>query len=523
MIILFTISFLFVLALALVILRWTRPGFAYTWLIAASGALVVWISVLVWRFRLPLTFQFPRWEPTNLFLQSLTFSADDLTWLYAFSIASLALAVILTAVARANFPDPQAWAATFVLAGLGLLAVLADNPLSLLMVWAAIDLAELVAQLLSVEGPQASEKVVNSFATRVAGMGMLLWASMVSISAGVVLDFQEVPPQAGLFLLIAVGLRLGVFPLHLPFASESAIRRGFGSMLRLSSTASSLILLARIPTVGVSSTFTPALLLLTAFAALYAGWMWLRFTDELNARPYWVIGLASLAIASALRGNPVGAVTWGCVLILSGGALFLSSVYQPWLRRALGVGIWGLSALPFTLTATGWESNTPTFWLSWPFLIAAHAFLMAGYYRHLVRLTKQTSYETLDRSARIVYPFGIGVLLLAIVLLGFWGWQGASQIGAVLPALFSLGLSGAVIWLLPRLSMLSPTRVHWVRSGNAGPLVDWFFRFLRGTFRLVGKLSHAFSFILEGEGGIMWALLFLAFFITLLTQQAALP
>ncbi|MFZ5820098.1 MAG: hypothetical protein ACOYYJ_09355 [Chloroflexota bacterium] len=522
MLILFTVLFLFVLAVALVVLYWMRRGLAYTWLVAAGGALLVWISVFTWQFRLPLTFQLPRWEPATLFLESLSFSADSLTWPYAFSIASLALAVILTAPARANFPDPLPWAAAFLLGGLGLLAVLANNPLSLLVAWAAIDLAELAVQLRSVAGAQASEKVVNAFATRVAGIGMLLWASMVSISAGRVMNFQDAPSQAGLYLLIAAGLRLGVLPLHLPYASESAIRRGFGSMLRLISAASSLVLLARIPSTSVLSPLTPFLLSLAAVAAVYGGWMWFRFPDVLAARPYWVIGLAALAMASALRGNPVGAVAWGCVLVLSGGALFLASAYQAWLRRALWVGMWGLSALPFTLTSTGWESGAPSFWLVWPFLLVAQAFLLAGYFAHTNRLTTQPRLDTLDRSARIVYPVGIGVLLLALALLGLWGWQGAFQVGALLPALFGVALGGAVIWLSPRLAMLTPARAHWVRPG-ASSWMDWLFRFLWNLYRMFGRLAYAFSSILEGEGGIMWALLFLAFFIALLTQRAPLP
>jgi hypothetical protein len=82
----------------------------------------------------------------------------------ALSISTLTLAVILTATARKNFPDPLPWAATLILGGLGLLAVLADNPLTLLMAWSAIDLTELVTQLRSADGPQPSEKVVTAFA-----------------------------------------------------------------------------------------------------------------------------------------------------------------------------------------------------------------------------------------------------------------------------------------------------------------------------------------------------------------------
>ncbi len=41
------------------------------------------------------------------------------------------------------------------------------------------------------------------------------------------------PPQAGLLLIVAAGLRLGVLPVHLPYNSESSLRRGLGTMLRL--------------------------------------------------------------------------------------------------------------------------------------------------------------------------------------------------------------------------------------------------------------------------------------------------
>jgi hypothetical protein len=519
MLIFLTVLFLFLVASALVGLYWLRPEFRYAWLFSAGGALVSWVSVLTWRFRLPLNFQLPHWEPASLFLESLSFTVDTLTWPFALSVATFVLAVILTAPTRENFPAPIPWAATLVLGGLGLLAVLANNPLSLLMVWSAIDLTELVAQLRSVDGPQPSERVVTAFATRIAGIGVLLWASMVSISTGAPMNFQNAPPQVGLYLLLAAGLRLGVLPLHMPYASESAIRRGFGSTLRLISAASSLILLVRIPTLSVISVFTPFLLSFTALAAIYGGWMWLRAPDELTARPFWLIGLASLAMAAALRGNPVGAAAWSCALILAGGALFLSSAHHIWLSRALWVGMWGISSLPLSLTATGWESSVPSFWPVWPFFLFAQAMLFAGYLRHAIRPSQRMNFESLDRSAQYVYPIGIGILLAAMFLLGLWGWQGASQIGAWLPGLLGILLGGLTIWLAPRLRLLTPIRAHWVRP-TASSWMDWFFQILWGLYRLVGRLSNSFSVVLEGDSGFMWTLLFLVLFISLIISGA---
>ena len=522
MLILATILFLFLTALTIVVLHLLRPEFRYVWLIAAGGTFITWFSVLSWQFQLPFGFQLPRWEPTTLFLKSISFTVDSLTWPLAFSVITLIFAVILTATARENFPAPIPWAAILVLGGLGLLAVLADNPLSLLMVWSAIDLTELISQLRSVDGPKSSEKVVAAFTARVAGVGALLWANMVSISTGSPLEFHDAPAQAGIYLLLAVGLRLGVLPLHLPYASESAIRRGFGSTLRLISAASSLVLLARIPATSVISVYTPFLLALTALAAIYGGWMWLRAPDELSARPFWLIGITSLAVASALQGNAVGAVAWGCALLLSGGALFLSSAHHTWLSRALWMGAWGISALPFSITATGWDSGTLTIRPVLPFLLLGQALLLAGYLRHTMRPSLRANYETLNRSAFYIYPLGIGLLLAVVLLLGLWGWDGALQIGSVLPALAGVVMGGIAFRLAPRLRVLTPIRAHWMQP-VATSWINWISQIFRGLNHLFGRLSRSFSTILEGDGGIMWALLFLVLFISLMAQERLIP
>ena len=48
---------------------------------------------------------------------------------------------------------------------------------------------------------------------------------------------------------------------------------------------------------GKQEVITPLLLGLTTMAGLFAAINWLRAKDELNGRPYWMLGTASLAIA----------------------------------------------------------------------------------------------------------------------------------------------------------------------------------------------------------------------------------
>jgi hypothetical protein len=521
MFILITVTTLLLTAIVLLVLRFVAPNFRYNWLIATGGALLGWISVFLWQGQMPISIQFSAWQPEILFSQSPTFVGDGIAWTFTLSLATLCLAIILTAAARSDFPRPANWMGTLILTALGILAVVADNPLTLVLLWAAIDISELIAQMRVMEGPAFSERTVVAFASRAAGIFVLLWADMVSVANGQALDFRSAPPQAGLYLVVAAGLRIGVLPLHIPYAGETSLRRGFGTALRMISAASSLVLLARIPATSLTSPVTPYLLILVSLAAIYGAWQWLRAPDELTARPFWLIGMGSLAVAAALRANPIGATAWGCGLILAGGALFLSSEQNRWLTRALFLGAWGISSIPFSLTATGWNSGlvSPLLgWLSWPFLIAAHAMLVAGFIRLSLRTMTRVSSEDQPIWGRNVYPIGISLLLIVTVLLAFFGWPGTLQLGSWFVAGVTSILIIGLIWLTPRLRILNPVRAHWVRPANTSWL-DWAYHTLWSFYQQLGRVSNLISNVLEGESGVMWTLLVLVLFASFFAQR----
>ena len=516
MLIIITFIILFLSALTLLVLRLFNPGFRYSWLLAVTGAFLAWISVLFWQLDMPLVLTLPSWQPTVLFPASPLFLADQLSWAYAFSLATLGLGALLTAVARDNFPNSPAWAGTLALSGVGILAVLAENPLTLLLAWTAIDLAELITLLGSVQEKGLRERVVVSFATRVAGSGFLLWAGLVSTAEGTSLNFVAAPKEAGFYMLIAAGLRLGILPIHLPFRTESSLRRGYGTVLRLTSAAASLILLARIPYSSLQSPLIPYILGLISIAALYSSWMWFQATESLDARPYWLLGMASLALAATLRANPSGSVAWGTALILGGGALFLSSLQNKWLNRLILLGLFSMSSLPMTLTAMGWESNVSSWWGFWFLLLPAHGLLLAGYFRH-ARRTKAENFKTQNQLSRLIYPSGIGIMLLALLLLGVWGWQGASSIGAWRFGLGSILLVTILIRLLPRIRALNPSQAHWLKpdtekNRNLISNVFW------GLYYFLRNLVRQITNIFESDGGILWALLFIILFASLLSE-----
>ncbi len=518
MFILVTVIVMFAGTAALLVLRVVRPDFRFAWLIAVGATFVAWMTVLFWRSQLPLSISFGPWVSTSLIASSPMLAADQFSWLYALSLATLAFATLLTATVREGFPDSGMLAVSIGVCGLGLLAVTAGNPLSLALIWAALDLTELVAMLSSAAGRASSERVVTAFAVHAAAIVLLMLAQVRGSTAGKPIDFSSVTPEAGILFLAAAGLRLGVLPLHLPYMMGSARRRGIGTSIRLSSAAASLVLLSRVPASSISSLLAVVILVLSAAGALYASWMWLRAPDELAGRPYWIIGLAGLALFSGLRGNPAGAAGWGVALILAGAVLFLSSAQQVWLNRLLFLGVWEISALPFSISAAGGVGSGGFVDWGLPVFVLAQAFLMAGFVRHVLRPASRTSLQSQPAWARSVYPAGIGLLLVVPLILGLWGWDGALQFGSLLVSIPAAVLTLGLVWAVPRLPVLNPIPAHWLQPAT-GLRLDAVYQGLLGLYRWLGGITQTITDVLEGESGLMWTLLFLVLFIVLIVQR----
>lgn len=505
MLILISVFLFFATSVVLVLLRILRPEARYAWLIAVGGALLGLLSVLFWQLPFNLT---STWELANSFI---LFRADSVSFPFVLCIAVLILSILLTSVRQPVHVNSIIWAGMIALGGVGILIVTANNPLTLLLVWALFDVAELIIHISSVNGRSNNEKVVISFSTRAIGIGLLLWASVLSMAETNVIDFESMSASSGMYLVLAAGLRLGVFPLHLPYAPDSDMRRGIGTMLRLIAAASSLILLSRVSVVNFNYVFI--FLSLACFAAIYSGFMWLRAPDELSGRPYWVIGIASLAILSTLSGNAIGAVAWGCALILVGGALFLASIQNNVLNRIMLIGAFSISSLPFSLTASAWLGNLNFFI---PFAIVAQALIMAGFIRHATRSTNRDSFDSQEVWMKVVYSAGIILLIVTQLVLGLIGFDSVSKIGAWVQALIASILTFLLLWASRRMRIFSPVRAHWVSSTESS--VNTIYQGLWSIYYFFGRLSRMITQVLEGEGGIMWTLLFLILFISLITQ-----
>ncbi|HWQ04674.1 MAG TPA: hypothetical protein VN452_04910 [Longilinea sp.] len=503
-----------------------RPNFGLAWLIAMLAGIINWGMQLFYRFRTPMPFQLADWLPFAVRMDDrLLFQVDTVSWPLAFSLSGLLLAVILTAPVRLGQKSyPIAWASNLVIASMGLVGVLSGNLITLLLVWSLIDVVELVIMLRTVHEPRLNRQVVIAFEARVSGtivaLAAFVYGQSLNIEAAV-----SAFPQASALLLAAAGLRLGVLPLNLPYQQEIQMHRGVGTSLRMASAATSLVLLARLTSPQLSTGATFLLLLSTAIASLYAAAMWVGAANELNGRPYWIVATAGLAITCVINGSPVNSLVWSTSMILSGGVLFL---YSARARFSLVLPILAALAvigLPFTPTASGWAGllgeNVTLFGLV---MVLVVALLVVGLLRHA--LLPGDSLKDMQGWIQVGYPLGLFILASSSWIIAITGSQVPlifnNWPASVAAFILVLGL-GVLILRRQRLIALE-RRITWLDAilQAAGRWLArffgfrWLYTFLRDFMGLVRRLVEGFSLVLEGEGGVLWAMVLLALLLTLL-------
>lgn len=574
MLILLAIFLLLFIPLVMLFFYLLRLKFGIQGFLAVLATLSGWIIVLVARRDVPGAITLLQWQPSISFLDPPTLLTDDVSWYLALAIITLGLSSILTSIARlgqskssdsslsegknevievyeqaeqATSPGKpfiinkdqstsrwQSWAGISIMTGLGLVAVTAGNMLTILLAWAALDIFELFILLSQVSANKTKKRVILAFSLRMAALGIVLLGGIYAWSHDMSLAFNAIDKTMGIYLILAAGLRLGTLFIQLPFDYFSQ-RREFETILRLVPAAASFILVVRVAAIGISGSLGFILLGFVILVGLYASIRWLFFEDQNQGLQSWVLGAASLSIASAILMHPSGSIAWSIASLLCGGLVFSLFLQSKALIPIALLGFIGFSALPFSPTWMGTDfygmpgipsSTVPQYaitLLSLAFLLV-HVFLLAGFICYISRAIPPRVEITkvhVERWVWLLYPVGLMFLLVTHFLTGvllnlkikefpITGWV----MGVV-----AVILSGLIWYFYTRfIRGYTP-----VKQKTTAPSLSKIFSF-EASFNFFGNLFHSLarlfaliSTILEGDGGILWAfVLFALIFVFLL-------
>jgi hypothetical protein len=397
---------------------------------------------------------------------------------------------------------------------MGLLGVVAESPLTLVLLWASLDLVEAGVVLARPEGQGTRLHWPLTFALRLGSMGLVLLGLVLDQTEGSGAGFGAIQ-GAGAMLLPAAGLlRLAAFAAP---GDPAFSRDGVRVVLHLTASVAAVAFLSQLP-----PAIQPGPVLLSvgcACVALYAGWMWLRGPDVAMARPLWLMGMGSLAVAAILRANPLGATAWGNAMLLAGSTLFLATTHERWVNRAVLCALLFCSGLPLTLTAAAWTGGGRAQDLLLPAFLLAQAMLLAGFFHFTWTGYAATPLPAAASPLRGFYLSGIMLPLVVGLSLGFWGWPGALQMGSLAAAAVVVLATSALVWGKRRMGLLTPSPMRWTPRA-AERLLSVMGHELARLQEMLQRVAMAITRTLEGEAGILWSLVVLVLFVSLIADRA---
>ncbi len=468
MLILLTILLLLTIPAAMLIIYLVRPKFGIQGFLVVLAVFIGWSLVFAAKFDIPQTLTLLSWQPAAFFPVSPSLLIDDTSWYFALALMSLAISAVVTSIAKlgqsrktdhkkievietqaqsevdstVNMPGSntgnrstvnwQSWAGILIITGIGLVAVTAGNMVTLLLAWVALDFYELFLLLGQELKNISRERIILSFSIRMAGIGLVLMAAIIPWSQDIPLSFMSNDPVITRYLLFASIFRLGVFPLQNHKLQYLTHLGELNTILRLVIVSSSLILIVRVANIGAVGVISPFILGITALTGLFAGIQWLISSNELQDQSYWVLGTASLAIASAVLHLPSSTIAWSMACLLSGGLLFSMTLRHKNLVAIAFIGIYALSALPFSPTWMGTDLfnasdslssilTKPIFYIISILFLLTFSLFLAGFIRRFLQgilpSKEQTGFH-IERWVWFLFPIGMFIILLTHFLIG---------------------------------------------------------------------------------------------------------
>jgi hypothetical protein len=433
---------------------------------------------------------------------------------------------VITDVARPNTSRaPGYWfdlVAYQLLSAFSLLATLSGNLLTLLLSWTLLACVELILRLSKIQESLQSRSIVLALTLRFAAIGFAVFAGMRASAAGSPLSFTTIAPQISTILLLAAGINLGVLPTHPPIPQEDPKGYGLIALLRLAPCAPALVLLSRVGMVGAATDLESLLLLLVGIALIYGSLAWAGVSTSQKGISYWIISLASLALAAVLQ-QSAASLAWGIATLFAGGVFFLASSRLRGLIVIWLLGLASISALPFSPTWEGAGLYALPFQPLLVIILLGQGLFLAGALRHVLRLPP--TLPGAERWQGILYFSGLLLLVISHYTVPWFSrfeteGIGQNQIGWVETgiSMIAVGLAAAAMPVIFSRPRRKPRAIKTLLNILE---LTWLYRIVGSFLRSIERIAATINSILEGRAGILWTLLALALLVSLFVSLEA--
>ncbi|MRS04582.1 hypothetical protein EG832_15400 [bacterium] len=407
-----------------------------------------------------------------------------------------------------------------ILTAVGLLSIYSQTFLAVIITWTIIDVVEFGILIKVTDQQKVHSAVVLEFITRVIGTVLVMAALIFSNFHTAIVDSAQYSRGVYLLILLGATLRLGVFPLHVPLTSSLPIRRSLGTILRFVGPLSVVAFLSQIQPQQQYATLTRFLFGIALIVGFYGAVKWISAKTELSGRPFWMLSFSGLILIRFLLGQVEGAIGLSIVMLTAGGFVFLYSYSSRVnLVAALFLAL-SLIGLPFSPVAPIWGTlGQIQNGFSLLIVIFTICLLFLGFLKHIIRQRDQS--ESKEGWMQLFYALGLILLAISPWITMIWrfniirtefNWSIPITCLVLIIIMMILMRRKTWDWLIqqqPIQRLLVPFKLSG-RILNVIFQFNWFFILLRKVLDFFSRPLKFFVGLLEGDGGLLWAFVFLA-------------
>ena len=498
------------------------------WLMLVLSVVFAWGVMLFLRSHLPQPLIVQNWLPAEAGVDPITIQLDETSWAFSFALLSLLAGTILVDTIRLHErTDIREWSRIILLCALGLVGCLMNSLLAFLLCWTMIDIVGLVVQAAENKDGLFSGRAVTVFFFHLIGTFLAL--VVLVKNQGIAFDSLALNPSDLALLITGAGLRMVFFNSEVrtnPNHSQTGLLE---SLRKMVSPFIAIVFLSRIQTAGELSGIMKWFLAFAILLVLFASIKWFKIADPIQGEGYIILFLSGLSIVSVLRGQPEGAVVCGFLMPILLGWPRLYSFRFHKMHSFLIIFCATLVGLPFTFSSHMVSTLVGRLlFLLNPLLWFSFSLLLAGIVR--VALKTPTNGRSIESWMKMFYAIGLALVTATPILVPLWE-KGS---GNLFQYIWVSGLIVVFLVLLLVFTLLEKPR-NWLDSAipagikttanavgvSSGKLVDsgWARRAINISSGSIKGLINSTNSILEGEGGILWAFVFLALMLSLLISS----
>ncbi|MDZ7843769.1 MAG: hypothetical protein U5K99_03040 [Anaerolineales bacterium] len=446
-------------------------------------------------------------------LTNLGLKFDWVSWSFSTAVITILLVYTLTK-GRASVST----AGLMAVSGVGIVSLFSANNMTFLLSWILFDVIWLTAAFQDSTSPLRRKETMTPYLVLLAGPIFLLTGSFLSLPGAELLVPGRGEQLPSFFLGAAGFCRLAI----LYFAPRSSLGQEGSSgtwwLLSLGPISLGLLLITR--SAQLAGYFPPAgLKVIFSLMILVTGLTAFIIKDKHIFRKWWTLGVFFSALQGVIFQQPELSAAWGIAYLVPGSLLYLTDRRGGGSRFPLAAAAVGFLGLPYTpLSINGLISAAQgSGWLAG----LSAGVLAAAFLKQLLadspESRKLTGGDALFTGAVSFSLIGIQYLLTILGMRSgsILSWKG--ELILFLPGVCAVGL----VWLTSRTGFNFQPVIDFFDT--AVGVLEFLNRVIQFWMRLLNWIVRMVTDLLEGRGGLIWALLGAILLFSLLIAQGGNP